>query len=64
MKILIFTVAFGMGHYSAAQAVKEEILKDKPETTVIIIDMIEYIFPKLSKKISSKKITFVKKCGT
>ena len=51
MKGLIFTGAFGMGHYSAAQDVKEEILKDKPETTVIIIDMIEYIFPKLSKLI-------------
>lgn len=51
MKVLIFTGAFGMGHYSAAQAVKEEILKDKPEATVIIIDMIEYIFPKLSKVI-------------
>lgn len=49
MKVLIFTGAFGMGHYSAAEAVKEEILKEKPEATVIIIDMIEYIFPKLSR---------------
>ncbi len=49
MKILIFTGAFGMGHNSAAEAIKEEILKEKPDATVIIIDMIEYIFPRLSK---------------
>ena len=41
MKVLIFTGAFGMGHYSVAKAVKEEILKDNPCATVIIIDMIE-----------------------
>ena len=51
MKVLIFTGAFGMGHYSVAKAVKEEILKDNPCATVIIIDMIEYIFPKISKLI-------------
>lgn len=51
MRILIFTGAFGMGHYSAAEAVKEEILKEQPSATVIIIDMIEYIFPRLSKLI-------------
>ena len=49
MKILIFTGAFGMGHNSAAEAIKEEILKEKPDATVIIIDIIEYIFPRLSK---------------
>lgn len=51
MKALIFTGAFGMGHYSAAEAVKEEILREEPEATVIIIDMIEYIFPKFSELI-------------
>ena len=51
MKVLIFTGVFGMGHYSVAKAVKEEILKDNPCATVIIIDMIEYIFPKISKLI-------------
>lgn len=51
MKVLIFTGAFGMGHYTAAQAIKEEILKEQPEVKVITIDMIEYIFPKLSRVI-------------
>lgn len=51
MRVLIFTGAFGMGHYSASVAVREEILKENPDATVVIIDMIEYIFPKLSKLI-------------
>lgn len=49
MKILILTGAFGMGHYSAAQAIKEEILLDEPYANIEIIDVVDYIFPKISK---------------
>lgn len=49
MKILILTGAFGMGHHSAAQAIKEEILIDDPNANIDIIDVVDYIFPKISK---------------
>ncbi|MEG1410699.1 MAG: glycosyltransferase [Terrisporobacter sp.] len=47
MEILILSGAFGMGHNSAAQAIKEEILLSEPNAKIAIIDMIDYIFPKL-----------------
>ncbi len=51
MKILILTGRFGMGHNSAAQAVKEMILSSEPSANIDIIDIIDYIFPKSSKVI-------------
>ena len=51
MKILIFTGAFGMGHYSATRAIKEEILKENKSCDVVEIDMIKYIFPKTNNLI-------------
>ncbi len=49
MKVLIFTGAFGMGHYSAAKAIKEEILKERPYADIEIIDFLEYLLPKSGK---------------
>ena len=51
MKILILTGGFGMGHDSAAQAVKEMILSSEPSANIDILDIIDYIFPKSSKVI-------------
>lgn len=46
MKILILTGKFGMGHYQAAQAIKEE-LENNPKDDIEIIDWIEYLTPRL-----------------
>ncbi|MEG1149875.1 MAG: glycosyltransferase [Bacilli bacterium] len=47
MNVLILTGKFGMGHISAAKAIKEQILKENPNCNIEIIDFIEYMFPKL-----------------
>lgn len=50
MKILILTGKFGMGHYQAAQAIKEE-LENNPKDDIEIIDWIEYLTPGCAKYI-------------
>ena len=48
MNILVLTAKFGMGHVSAAEAVKEKI-EDKYEgANVTVVDTIDYLFPSLS----------------
>lgn len=49
MKIIILTGKFGMGHYSASLALKQEIERDIPSTELTIIDFFEYSIPKSSK---------------
>lgn len=51
MNILILTGRFGMGHVKAAEAIKEQILAEAPESRVEIIDFMDYLFPALSKYI-------------
>lgn len=53
MNILILSGSFGMGHNSAADAIKEEILQNNPKSNVKIIDMIDFISPKIGKIIYS-----------
>ena len=48
MKILILTSRFGMGHYSAAEAVKEELISSGSEDTIEIVDIITVLFPFIS----------------
>lgn len=50
MKVLILTGKFGMGHYKAAQAVKEELSKSA-NNDIEIIDWLEYLAPQCSKYI-------------
>lgn len=38
MKILILTSRFGMGHQSAAEAVKDELLASGSKATIEIVD--------------------------
>lgn len=38
MKILIVTGRFGMGHYSAAEALREELLLETPRPDVEVVD--------------------------
>ncbi len=49
MKIWILTGKFGQGHYSAAKALEEEFLEQGHE--VVISDIVELLYPKLSKSI-------------
>lgn len=44
MKILVVTGRFGMGHVSAAEAVKEE-LERTPGVSVTVVDLMQYLFP-------------------
>ncbi len=47
MKILIVTGRFGMGHYSAAEALREELLLENPQPDVEVVDAVEALFPPL-----------------
>lgn len=51
MKLLILTGKFGMGHYSASLALKQEIEREILNTDIMIIDFFEYSIPKSSKVI-------------
>ena len=51
MKVLILTAKFGMGHLSASNAIKEDILKFDKDTDVKVVDFYEYSMPVLSKYI-------------
>ncbi len=51
MNIIILTGRFGMGHVKAAEAIREQILAERPETSVKIIDFMDYMFPALSRYI-------------
>ena len=39
MNVLIFTGHFGQGHIAAAQAVRQEILRQDPAACVTILDV-------------------------
>ena len=45
MKIMIVTGRFGMGHYSAAEALREELLLEIPCPDVEVVDAVEALFP-------------------
>lgn len=64
MNVLILTAKFGHGHLSAAEALKEKLLLENSENNVIIIDFIDYIFPKLNKIIYGLFNLLVNKCHT
>jgi len=49
MKALILTGHFGMGHTSAAQAVEEEIKKKYKDAEIIKVDVVEYVYPEVSR---------------
>lgn len=49
MNVLIFTGHFGQGHIAAAQAVRQEILRQDPDACVTILDVVEHCFPQLNK---------------
>ena len=63
MKILILTGRFGMGHYSVAEALYEEIEKKHQGIEVEIIDIVDYMFSKWSKGIYKSFNFMASKCS-
>lgn len=64
MNILILTSKFGLGHYSAAEAIKEKLLRENSQNNIKIIDFFEYMFPKFNKAIYGSFNFLVNKCCT
>ncbi|MEG1361913.1 MAG: glycosyltransferase [Lachnospiraceae bacterium] len=46
MNILILTGRFGMGHYSAAEAVRQKLLKEESSVNIDVVDIIDYVLPR------------------
>ena len=63
MNIIILTGRFGMGHIKAAEAIKEQLEAENPNTSVEIIDFIDYMFPALSKGIYKTFNFMVSRCS-
>ena len=49
MNILILTGQFGMGHVVAAQAIEQEILRQDPTASVVVVDIVERCAPQLRR---------------
>lgn len=64
MNILILTAKFGLGHVKTAESLRDKIKKENPNSNVIVIDFIEYIFPRLNKSIYCTFNFLVDKCHT
>lgn len=63
MNILILTGRFGMGHYSASEAVKQEIQKEYANANIDIVDIVEYLIPATSKFVYGSFELLVSKFG-
>lgn len=50
MKIIIMTGKFGMGHYVAAEAIKQRLIDSNIEASIEIIDWLHYISPNYADK--------------
>ncbi|MDE5892021.1 MAG: UDP-diphospho-muramoylpentapeptide beta-N-acetylglucosaminyltransferase [Acetatifactor sp.] len=48
MNILILTGKFGMGHWSAALSLKQQLLSSRPDASVDVVDFPAYALPNLS----------------
>lgn len=46
MNVLILSGKFGLGHYSAASAIKQELYDNNPNTNIFMVDILEYLLPK------------------
>lgn len=62
--ILILTGRFGMGHCSAAEAIRQELASTNPNTTVHIVDLIDCLFPHANKYIYGSFYFMVNKCSS
>lgn len=48
MKAIILSGKFGMGHWSAAQSLRQELLRSHPDASVEVVDFLSYAMPNLS----------------
>lgn len=60
MKAMILSVATGGGHGRAAEAIKESILHNEPDSEVLIIDTIKYVSPFLDKLVVGTYLQSIK----
>lgn len=60
MKALILSVSAGGGHNKAAEAIKESIIRNEPDSEVKIINTIEYISPMLDKLVIGTYLKSIK----
>ncbi|MEE0741758.1 MAG: glycosyltransferase [Emergencia sp.] len=63
MNMIILTGRFGMGHVKAAEAIREQILKEKKADKVEIIDFMDYMFPTMSSHIYKGFNFLVSRCS-
>lgn len=63
MNILILTGRFGMGHCSAAEALKQQILLKAPDVKIDIVDIVDYMLPNFSDIIYGGFNFLVSKCS-
>lgn len=63
MNILILTGRFGMGHYSAANAIKEEIESCYYDMKIDIVDIVEYLVPETRQYVYGSFEVLVSKFG-
>ena len=63
MNILILTGRFGMGHRSAAAAIKQELELAFPTSNINTLDLLEYLIPNLSGMIYNNFNVLVSKCS-
>lgn len=49
MNVLILTGKFGMGHWSASQSLRQQLLEEDPDTTVDVVDFVGYAMPNASE---------------
>lgn len=63
LQVLILTGRFGMGHYAAAEAVRQEILAEDPTAQVRVVDVMDALFPHASRRIYDGFNFLVKRCS-
>lgn len=61
MNIVILTAKYGMGHYTAAMSLKQEL--ENKDIDVEVVDFFEVVFPKLKKAIYGTFNFLVSKCN-
>lgn len=59
MNILIMTSKFGMGHYYAAEAIKEELCRERPGDNVTVCDCMEMLLGKRAQLMYAAYSSFV-----
>ena len=61
MKVLILTIKLGMGHFTAAKSLSQQIQTQFPNAEIDVLDICEYIIPKFSSTIYEYYNMFVNK---